>query len=68
MTEGDKICYFGGREARPQTYFFYKPNVEGNHNGVVNNQDILEVERLSVLHPALSRGFAEVKIRDEDCH
>jgi hypothetical protein len=51
-----------------KTHLVYHPSVEGNHNRVVNNQDILEVERLSVLHPALSREFAEVKIRDEDCH
>ena len=49
-----------------KTHLDYNPNVEANHNRVVNNQGILEVERLSVLHPARSRGLAEVKIRDED--
>jgi hypothetical protein len=44
----------------------YQPYAEDHLYRVVNNQHILEVEWFSVLHPARSRGYAEVLIRDED--
>jgi hypothetical protein len=49
-----------------KTHLIYQPNAEDHLQRVVDNEHILEVKRLTVLHPARSRGSAEVVIRDED--
>jgi hypothetical protein len=49
-----------------KTHLVYQPNAEDHLHRVVNYQHILEVKRLPVLHPARSRGTAEVSIGDED--
>ena len=38
-----------------ETHLVYQPSAEDHLHRVVNNQHILEVERLPVLHPARSR-------------
>ena len=63
-----KISYLGGKQVRLEwpTHLVYQPNAEDHLYSVVNNQHVLEVKWLTVLHPAGSRGKAEVMIRDED--
>jgi hypothetical protein len=42
------------KDETTRTHLVYKPNAEDNLHRVVNNQHILEVERIPVFHPARS--------------
>jgi len=67
LTTGDEnLLLWMERDETTKTHLMYQPNAENHLHRVVNNQDILEVERLPVLHPALSSGNAEVLIGYED--
>ena len=67
LTTGDEnLLLWKERGETTKTYLVYQINAEDHLHRVVNNQDILEVERLPVLHPARSRRYAEVLISYED--